>query len=228
MGAYRRTVVTINQNWGRSNSISFEKCVYISSQQKCVCFLTQGCYYQICGVSVDELLEGPVGSKITMNPKSFGIGNKRPGSELSKSSKRPKIDVLPWTQMLYGRPVYSSDGKILASLPPNHCLNTDSCSSIVSNAFAQRSRKIHWRVQRAIPLFKALIKNHQQCNYKALIDYYCPIFPQEMSTDKSVLELETPSRDVAGFLKAIMRRVVPLSLLGGSANMNVFVDSTTL
>jgi hypothetical protein len=220
MGTYCGNVRCIYIRIGEEATIYLLKnaCIFLPSKN--------GCLYQICGQSID----GYVGRTIIPLPieeKVQSIGLKRCASkELNAATKRRKSGIIPWSHILYGKPVYSDDGKIVVSLPPKHILSTCSPQDLVITIFEQNPKRIHWRVKKIFPLVKKLIKNHKTCNYQALLNYYCPeTCGKQITDDTDILQLDSSALRVEGFIKAVIRRVIPLEMLGTKANLNQFLKS---
>jgi hypothetical protein len=190
---------------------------------KNVLFINKGCYYQICGVAIDKR----VGNTLEPTVKDpLAVGLKRSMSTNSIPAKRQKVGMIPWSHILYGKPVYSEDGKIIVSLPPKHMLHSCSPQDLLISVFQEKPKKVHWRVKQAIPLIKRFIKNHQNCSYQALLDYYCPLTPtSRISEDSNILELDTPHHQIQGFIKAVLKRVIPVDFFGTKSNLEQFLKS---
>jgi hypothetical protein len=193
--------------------------------------IDKGCFYQICG---DPIYQFDSSESMNLAKK---IRLKRPRletDECSASKKKLRIHsktVICWSTILYGKPVYSDRGNIVSSLLPHHVLNCSSLPQLMGKIF-QTQKKNYWRVSNCKEYIKELMKRHRNCNYNALLDHYCPLVYQkhpkispESSNQSNILEYDTKPCQVAGFLKAVIRNVIPVRLFGIKENFERFLDS---
>jgi telomerase reverse transcriptase len=145
-------------------------------------------------------------------------------SNLNPPPKKPKTSVVLWTQFLYSKPIFTQTGRIISSLPSNHSFQKSTITELVLSIFPQKTKKIPWRIKKIIPLMIRFVSRHQQCNYQALLDYYCPLpDKKQLKNAESLFEYHTRPYEIDGFLRSVLRRVVPLELFG-KYNFELFID----
>ena len=164
--------------------------------------------------------------------------------------------TIPWTWMLYGRPIYNQEkGNIMASLPFRHPMVDADLDRLFSEVFPfehnlphpllatklgikkaslkTRSKRLS-RLRVAQELLSQAIKRYGQCNLQGLLDYYCSIGDRPPSSQSNaldqtaLLELHTPIGNLLGFVRSVFKRVIPVALFGSERNVRVFLNRKTL
>ncbi|TPX70653.1 hypothetical protein SpCBS45565_g01623 [Spizellomyces sp. 'palustris'] len=87
-------------------------------------------------------------------------------------------------------------------------------------------RKLPWRLKRAEHLVNMLITLHQTCNFRALLDFYCPS-PVSLENDSSasldMLRAHTSFYQVTAFLRAVIHVIIPFEFFGTEQNREIVV-----
>jgi Telomerase ribonucleoprotein complex - RNA binding domain len=90
---------------------------------------------------------------------------------------------------------------------------------------------IQKRIDRLKPvqeLVCKLVKNYRKCNILALLDCYCPIDKFNLKAPQSKADIvgyQTPIKDVIGFIRAVLRHIVPVQMFGDLKNFNAFLKN---
>jgi hypothetical protein len=159
-----------------------------------------------------------------------------------------RIDFLiPWTWVLYGRPVYNCEkGNIIASLPLNHPivladndvlakeifpfehnLNHLFLKSQISTLNSKTRFKRLSRLNRVKELLLKMVQDYRKCNLQALLDHYSPI-EKGLSCaleNTPLFGLHTPSGRLIGFAQSVIKQVIPQDLFGTITNYKTFLNS---
>ena len=101
-----------------------------------------------------------------------------------------------------------------------------SVPKLIKHIFA-RQHESTWRVSKAKKLVKEMCKKHENCNYRALLDYFCPLPRLSSGSDESsnLFSLNVERNSINRFLRCVLKKVIPLNLLGSNRNRNVFFKS---
>ena len=69
-----------------------------------------------------------------------------------------------------------------------------------------------------------MCKKHRNCNYGAVLDYFCPL-PQQLGAHpgNGILDFNVEPKSIDKFLRFLVKKVVPLKLFGTLENRNAFL-----
>ena len=117
---------------------------------------------------------------------------------------------ISWSYVLYGRPIYSDSGRIIAALPPSHCLQSGNSIELMKQIFPWEYSKTHQalspnhnmkvslsesliekrtrRLEKITLVIEKLIFSFRKCNLAALLDHYCPIDLGKLSNHIPIFE----------------------------------------
>jgi telomerase reverse transcriptase len=153
---------------------------------------------------------------------------------------------ISWSYVLYGRPIYSDSGRIIAALPPSHCLQSGNSIELMKQIFPWEYSKTHQalspnhnmkvslsesliekrtrRLEKITLVIEKLIFSFRKCNLAALLDHYCPIDLGKLSNHIPIFEdLNNPAGSIIGFCRSVIRRTFPKELLGSDMNIKQFI-----
>jgi Telomerase ribonucleoprotein complex - RNA binding domain len=79
------------------------------------------------------------------------------------------------------------------------------------------------RLKKATPVFLSFLHRHSVCDYQRLLSRHCPLKPYSASQDgvEDVMSHAVPHSAVSGFVRAVLRAVIPKGLLGSFEVENV-------
>jgi hypothetical protein len=69
-----------------------------------------------------------------------------------------------------------------------------------------------------LPLWDKVLRRHHRTNYRALLDFHCPVTNAESSATTNLIKLASPLGRVIGFVRSIVQRIFPLDIWGSRAN----------
>ncbi|KAM5264430.1 telomerase reverse transcriptase [Ctenodactylus gundi] len=123
----------------------------------------------------------------------------------------------------------------LSALPPTPRGARRLLEAVFPAAAARGPRRLAPRYWRMRPLFRELLANHARCPYGALLRAHCPTRAWAAGADGNtedaqrlahLLRQHSTARQVYGFLRACLLRLVPADLWGSPHNQRSFLRST--
>nr|KAJ3421596.1 hypothetical protein HK105_002996 [Polyrhizophydium stewartii] len=155
---------------------------------------------------------------------------------------RPSSILIPWSRILYGKPSFTNRRVRHVGFPRSHVFTfigrqqDEACQQIAKEMFplqfglplvpeaasvqgtlarekqfgsttktAPSTKPKRQRTDVLAPLIERTLSLARKCNYAALLDHYCP-------------EPQKTAVKVAGFVKAVVRRIIPHELWGSDEN----------
>ncbi|KAJ8331546.1 Telomerase reverse transcriptase [Batrachochytrium dendrobatidis] len=81
------------------------------------------------------------------------------------------------------------------------------------------------RIRALDPLLDMILTKCKKCNYKALLDYHCPLPKMVDVKDgvKRILDMHIKQQQVSSFVKSVLKHIIPNDIWGDDSNRDAFM-----